>query len=91
MARPATLFGVIAKTADSRCAIECVFLNESCVNAIPNSGSWLDAEMIEPQSGLRFSTFQPIGTMWDNSTEGEPNASDEELIYSARKYLCGPV
>src|SRR5205809_1765928 len=37
------------------------------------------------QSRLRFSVFQPIDGLWDNGTVFETNASEGELIYSARR------
>jgi hypothetical protein len=47
MARPATLFEVTLETADSRCVIECAFLNESRRNAILISGPMLKGKRLE--------------------------------------------
>jgi len=47
------------------------------------------AGTVEPE--LRFSMFQSIDTTWDNSIVYEPSASDDELIYSARRQRCEPA
>ena len=41
--------------------------------------------------GLRFSLFQPIDFLWDNSTAYETNANDVERIWSARRQRCEQV
>jgi hypothetical protein len=67
-----------------------LFTNELCADANTIS-AWRLEEAVETEFGLRLFLFQSIETAWDNNSVYEVSASDDELIYNARKQRSEPA